>query len=135
MADNDYVNQFHAPGNEAGISTMQRHAIGGLQRYLPELLVMLAPTINSYTRLVKGAWAPTAATWGIENRTVGIRVIPGSRASQRLECRVGGADGNPYLVAAAVLAASLRGIEEAQEPTGAIEGNAYDVQDGLPWGA
>ena len=62
----------------------------------------IAPTINSYTRLVKGAWAPTASTWGLENRTSSIRVIPGSEKSQRIECRVGGADGNSYLVAAAV---------------------------------
>ena len=129
--DND-ENQFYAQQGADHMSTLQRYAVGGLQRYLPELLVLLAPTINSYTRLVKGAWAPTAATWGIENRTAGIRVIPGSASSQRIECRVGGADGNPYLVAAAVQAAALEGMREKLEPTAAVTGNAYDVQDELP---
>jgi len=132
VADLEHNNQFFASGAPDGMSDLQRHAVGGLQTYLAEFLVMLAPTINSYTRLVRGAWAPTAATWGVENRTTGIRVIPGSEASQRIECRVGGADANPYLVAAAVLAAALRGIEEALEPTPGIVGNAYDVQDQLP---
>jgi len=114
------------------MSEAQRFAVGGLQRYLPELLPMLAPTINSYTRLVKGAWAPTSATWGVENRTAAIRVIPGGASSQRIECRVGGADANPYLVAAAVLSAGLAGIRERQEPESAVQGNAYELEDSLP---
>jgi glutamine synthetase len=130
--DDDHTNQFYEANAEATMSFLQRHAIGGLQRYLPEWISMVAPTVNSYTRLVKGAWAPTAATWGVENRTAGIRVIPGGARSQRIECRVGGADGNPYLVAAAVLAAAARGIEEKLEPTAAVSGNAYDIQDALP---
>ena len=93
---------------------------------------MLAPTINSYTRLVKGAWAPTAATWGVENRTAGLRVIPAGPSAQRIECRIGGADANPYLVAAAVLGAAYCGIREKLEPAPAVEGNAYDIQDTLP---
>ncbi len=114
------------------MTDMMRHCIGGLQRYLPEMMAMVAPTINSYTRLVRGAWAPTASTWGIENRTTAIRAIPGSANSQRLECRAGGADGNPYLVAAAILAAGLQGIRESVEPGPFVEGNAYDVEDTLP---
>ena len=86
------------PDDAEGISQKMRQSVAGLQRYLPEFLAMLAPTVNSYTRLVKGAWAPTAATWGIENRTAAIRVIPGDAHSQRIEVRVGGADANPYLV-------------------------------------
>jgi glutamine synthetase len=128
----DQVNQFYDSASADGMSSMQRHAVGGLERYLPEFLPLLAPTINSYTRLVKGAWAPTAATWGIENRTTAIRVIPGNDASQRIECRVGGADANPYLVSAAVLAAALRGIREALEPSNATVGNAYDIEEDLP---
>ena len=125
-------NVFFDASAQDGISTLQRHAVGGLQRYLPELLSMLAPTINSYTRLVKGAWAPTAATWGVENRTCAIRVIPGSAKSQRIECRVGGADANPYLCAAATLGAAWLGIQENLEPTAPVQGNAYDVEDTLP---
>ena len=130
--DEAHTNLFYEDTAEANMSSMQRHAIGGLQRYLPEWIAMVAPTINSYTRLVKGAWAPTAATWGIENRTAGIRVIPGGAKSQRIECRIGGADGNPYLVAAAVLGAAVLGIEEKLEPNAAVAGNAYDIQDALP---
>jgi len=132
VADLEHNNLFYEQGGADGMSAVQRHAVGGLQRYLPEMLAMLAPTINSYTRLVKGAWAPTAATWGIENRTTGIRVVPGSRNSQRIECRIGGADGNPYLVAAAVLTAALQGITEKLEPLPPVVGNAYAVQDSLP---
>jgi glutamine synthetase len=120
---------------EAGVMTQRmRYAIGGLQKYLPDLIALLAPTINSYTRLVKGAWAPTASTWGVENRTVAIRAIPGSVSAQRIECRAGGADANPYLTAAAIVGASLLGIEEKIVPDAAIEGNAYGVQDTLPDG-
>ncbi|MEM7099395.1 MAG: glutamine synthetase family protein [Pseudomonadota bacterium] len=132
VQDEAEQNVFYDAGADFGMSAAQRHAVGGLERYLPELLVLLAPTINSYTRLVKGAWAPTAATWGIENRTAGIRLIPGSAKSQRIECRVGGADANPYLAGAAILAAALEGIEQGLEPTAPVEGNAYEVQDRLP---
>ena len=129
--DGDHTNLFHDANQEDGMSSLQRHAVAGLQTYLPQWIAMLAPTVNSYTRLVKGAWAPTAATWGVENRTAGIRVIPAGSA-QRIECRVGGADGNPYLVASAVLAAALQGVEEKLEPNAAVAGNAYDIQDSLP---
>ena len=118
-------------GGDGGLPTRLRHAVGGLVSYLPELLPMVAPTLNSYTRLVKGAWAPTAATWGIDNRTAAFRVVPGGD-SQRIECRVGGADGNPYLVAAAAVGAAVLGIEEGIEPPAAVVGNAYDVEDDLP---
>ena len=101
LIDADGQNIFYDAKDPAGISQKMRQAVAGLQRYLPEFLSMLAPTVNSYTRLVKGAWAPTAATWGIENRTAAIRVIPGDLHSQRIEVRVGGADANPYLVQAA----------------------------------
>ena len=132
LLDGAGANVFFDAATDRGISGLQQHAVAGLQRYLPELLVMLAPTVNSYTRLVKGAWAPTAATWGIENRTAGIRVIPGGAGSQRIECRVGGADGNPYLAGAAVLGAAALGIEAALTPTEPVSGNAYDLEDSLP---
>ena len=132
VADAQGANPFFDPSGERGMSLLQRQAVAGLQRYLPEFLSLLAPTINSYTRLVKGAWAPTAATWGIENRTTAIRVIPGDSGSQRIECRVGGADGNPYLAAAAMLSAALEGIRQNLDPGQPIKGNAYDVEDDLP---
>jgi glutamine synthetase len=126
-------NVFADDDDPDGMSSLQRQAVAGLQQFLPELLVLMAPTVNSYTRLVKGAWAPTASTWGVENRTAAVRVIPGGQA-QRIECRVPGADANPYLVASAVAAAMLAGIEREYDPMDAVTGNAYDVEDDLPEG-
>ncbi len=125
-------NLFHEAGADHGMSRLMQHYVAGHQRFLKPFLVLSAPTINSYTRLVKGFWAPTTATWGIDNRTCALRVIPGSAQSQRLEFRVGAADGNPYLVAAANLAAGLLGIEQELTPTDPVEGNAYEVEDDLP---
>ena len=102
-----------------------RHFVGGQQKLLPELLAMVAPTVNSYRRLIPGFWAPTDATWGIENRTCALRVIPGSEKAQRVEFRIAAADSNPYIVLAAGLAAGLHGMKEKIEPSKPIEGNAY----------
>ena len=124
---------FDAAG-EYNMSQSMRYYLAGQQNYLKPFLALCAPSINSYTRLVKGFWAPTAATWGVENRTTALRVIPGSEKSQRLEFRLGSADGNPYLVAAATIAAGLLGIEEQREPTAAIVGNAYEQEGDLPAG-
>jgi glutamine synthetase len=99
--------------------------IGGLQKYMKEFCVMLAPTINSYQRFIPGAWAPNSLTWGIENRTTGFRVIPGNPESQRIENRLPGADSNPYLALAATLGAGLLGIEEKIKPSLPIKGSAY----------
>ena len=125
-------NVFHEEGADHGMSPLLANFVGGHQQFLKPFLPFYAPTINSYTRLVKGFWAPTAATWGIDNRTCALRVIPGSAKSQRLELRVGGADGNPYLVAAASIAAGLLGIEHGISPTPPVVGNAYEVEDSLP---
>ena len=138
LLDDDGGNAFASPGeapaatNAAALPATLRHAIGGLTRYVPELLAMLAPTVNSYTRLVKGAWAPTAATWGFDNRTTAFRVITGGASAQRIECRVCGADANPYLAAAAAVGAAVLGIEQRIEPPDPVVGNGYDAEDGLP---
>ena len=123
---------FFDDQDSSGMSDLMRHYVAGIQTHLPALLAMTAPTINSYTRLVKGAWAPTASTWGIENRTTALRVIKGSAKSQRVEFRIGAADANPYLTAAATLGAGLLGIAAKQPLGDAIQGNAYEVQDSLP---
>ncbi|MEQ8859804.1 MAG: glutamine synthetase family protein [Pseudomonadales bacterium] len=128
LLDHDGTNAFHDPSVAHGMSERQRWAVGGLMRYLPEYLALLAPTINSYTRLVPGAWAPTGATWGIENRTAAVRVIPGGPGRQHIEVRVPGADSNPYLVAAAVSAAALGGMEARVDPGEPVSGNAYDLE-------
>lgn len=110
------------------ISETMRYFIGGQQRLMPEVLATVAPTINSYRRLVPGFWAPTSATWGIENRTGALRVIGGSASSQRVEYRVASADANPYLALAAAVASGLWGIEHRIEPDQAIKGNAYESE-------
>jgi glutamine synthetase len=108
------------------MSSTMRHFLGGQQKLLPELLAMVSPTINSYTRLIPGFWAPTDSTWGVENRTTALRVIPGSAKSQRVEYRIAAADANPYVILSAALASGLYGIEHKIEPEPIVEGNAYD---------
>lgn len=119
---------FYDPDQPWNMSRTQRQFIAGQQRLMPEFLSMLAPTVNAYTRLIPGFWAPTDATWGVENRTAALRVIPGTDRSQRVEYRLGSADANPYLALAAALGAGLYGIEQGWEPEPMIEGNAYDRQ-------
>ena len=108
------------------ISDELRWFVGGQQALMPELLAMVASTVNSYSRLVPGYWAPTAATWGIENRTCALRVILGAPKSQRVEYRIAAADINPYLAIAAALGSGLWGIEQQIEPDEPITGNAYE---------
>jgi len=86
--------------------------VAGQLYCLPFILPMYAPTINSYKRLVEGAWAPTTLTWAIDNRTTALRVLAGSPNSTRLETRVVGSDANPYLSLAACLASGLYGIKK-----------------------
>ncbi len=87
---------------------------------------MIACTVNSFTRLVPGFWAPTSASWGVENRTTALRVIPGSEKSQRVEYRIAAADINPYIALAAAIASGLWGVQNKIEPTDAVQGSAYD---------
>ncbi len=107
------------------MSDTMRWFLGGQQALMPELLCMSASTVNSFSRLVPGYWAPTNATWGVENRTTALRVIPGSEKSQRIEYRIAAADINPYLAMAAAIGSGLWGIENKIEPTKIVEGNAY----------
>ncbi|MBM0104480.1 glutamine synthetase [Steroidobacter sp. S1-65] len=117
---------FHDPDQPHQMSQTMRHFVGGQQQLMPELLAMVAPTVNSYTRLIPGFWAPTDSTIGVENRTCALRVIPGSAKSQRVEYRVAAADANPYIILAAALASGLWGVEHRIEPEPMVEGNAYD---------
>ncbi|MBT5267096.1 MAG: glutamine synthetase [Rhodospirillaceae bacterium] len=117
---------FHDPAKPHNMSDEMRWFIGGQQALLPELLAMVAQTVNAYTRLIPGFWAPTDATWGVENRTTALRAIPGSAKSQRVEYRLGSADANPYIAMAAALGSGLWGIENKIEPTAPVEGNAYE---------
>ena len=117
---------FFDASKQHNMSDIQRHFVAGQQKLMPQLLCMIAPTINSYSRMIPGFWAPTEATWGVENRTTALRVIPGSEKSQRVEYRLGSADANPYLALAAALAAGLHGIEQQWEPAPQVKGNAYE---------
>ncbi len=118
-------NLFVDPSAPHGMSELFRSYLAGILTLLPELLVLVAPTVNSYKRLVDGFWAPTTPTWGIDNRTVACRVIPGSTKSTRLEFRVPGSDANPYLSVAASLAAGLWGIEQGLELRPETIGSGY----------
>ncbi|MBN94688.1 MAG: glutamine synthetase [Deltaproteobacteria bacterium] len=126
LQDTEGRSVFYEDGAEFGMSETMRHFVAGCQQLMPQLLCMLAPTVNSFSRLVPGAWAPTNATWGVENRTCALRVIPGSAKSQRLEYRVGSADANPHLALAAVLASGLYGIEHELDLEEPLNGNAYE---------
>ncbi|HEX2215778.1 MAG TPA: glutamine synthetase [Xanthobacteraceae bacterium] len=116
---------FHAARKPHAIADEMRWFIGGQQALLPELLAMVAPTVNSYTRLIPGFWAPTDATWGIENRTCALRAILGSPKSQRIEYRIAAADINPYIALSAAIGSGLWGIEHKIEPDAPVEGSAY----------
>jgi glutamine synthetase len=131
LYDEQGVSRFFDEGASQGMSETQRHFVAGQQRLMPELLVMLAQTVNSYSRLVPGFWAPTDATWGVENRTTALRVVPGGARSQRVEHRLASADANPYIALAAALGSGLYGIENKLEPAPRVEGNAYEQQHPL----
>lgn len=117
---------FHDPEKPFNMSDEMRWFIGGQQRLMPELLSMIACTVNSYTRLIPGFWAPTDATWGVDNRTAALRAIPGSEKSQRVEYRIAAADINPYIALAASIGSGLCGIERKIEPSEPVDGNAYE---------
>ncbi|KTC89956.1 glutamine synthetase family protein [Fluoribacter dumoffii] len=116
---------FYDPTMNHSMSKIQRHFVAGQQKLMPEFLAMVSPTVNSFSRLIPGYWAPTDATWGVENRTTALRVIPGNEKSQRVEYRLGSADSNPYLALAAALGSGLYGIEHELEPYPEIRGNSY----------
>jgi glutamine synthetase len=119
---------FYDAGKPFTMSDTMRWFIGGQQKLMPELLAMVSPTVNSYTRLIPGFWAPTDSAWSVDNRTCALRVIPGSAKAQRVEYRVAAADANPYVILAAALGSGLWGIENKVEPDPVVEGNAYDRQ-------
>ena len=106
-------------------SDMLRHAVGGLLRAMSESTLLFAPHMNSYRRLRPGTHAPSAISWGYENRTAAIRIPGGPCEARRIEHRVAGADANPYLVLAGVFGAALWGLEQRVEPVAPILGDAY----------
>lgn len=117
---------FHDPKKPGSMSDEMRWFIGGQQALMPEFLAMVSPTVNAYTRLIPGFWAPTDATWGVENRTCALRVIEGGPKSQRVEYRVAAADINPYVALAAAIGSGIWGVENRIEPDAPVVGNSYD---------
>lgn len=103
-----------------------RHFLGGMRAHIRELALFVAPSVNSYKRYAAESWAPTSVSWGRDNRTCGFRVV-GHGQSRRAECRIPGADVNPYLGYAALLAAGLDGIENETDPGPELKGNAYEA--------
>ena len=130
---NGKENLFFDKKNKTGISSLMESYIAGQLYCLPYILPMYAPTINSYKRLVEGAWAPTTLTWAFDNRTTALRVLPGSANATRLETRVVGSDANPYLAMAACLASGLYGIKKKLKlKTPATIGSGYsDTKNGV----
>jgi glutamine synthetase len=126
-------NLFFDDGRPHKMSALFEHYLAGQLLALPELLPMYAPTVNSYKRLVEGAWAPTRANWGVDNRTTALRVIPGSAKSTRVETRVNGSDANPYLALSAALASGLYGVRKRLKlPAGPITGSGYSDATATP---
>ncbi len=134
-------NLFYSDTDTHHMSEVMKSYVAGQLYCIAHILPMFAPTINSYKRLVEGAWAPTTLTWGVDNRTVALRVLSGGSKSCRLETRVIGSDANPYVAMAGLLAAGLYGIKNKlkleQAPTsgngykdfsnGILPGNLYDA--------
>jgi glutamine synthetase len=109
-----------------------RHFLGGLRAHIRELALLLAPSVNSYKRYAAESWAPTSVSWGRDNRTCGFRIV-GHGASRRLECRIPGADVNPYLGFSAMLAAGLDGVANELDPGPELKGNAYEAGEAEPF--
>ncbi len=122
-------NAFDDDKDPRRMSRVFKSYLAGQLRGLADLLPFFAPTVNSYKRLVDGYWAPTKVTWGIDNRTVALRVIPAGAKSTRVEVRVSGSDINPYLALAASIGAGLWGIaHELPLEDAPVEGSAYMVE-------
>jgi glutamine synthetase len=109
-------------------SDIFRWFLGGWMAFVNDFMVCYAPTINSYKRFREASWAPTRLAWSDDNRTAGFRVV-GHGPSLRIECRIPGADCNPYLAYAAALASGLEGIEQRIEPPAKFDGDVYSAAD------
>lgn len=130
----DGVNDFAAEGGGALLSTPFRSAVAGILKHLPAASLLLNPTINSYKRLIPGWFAPVNAGWGLENRSCAVRAIVSESRPElsRLECRRPGADANPYLALAAVIASAAAGIRDGATPPPPVVGDAYTREDLQP---
>jgi len=131
LQDASGTSVFYDADAPLGMSQTMQHYLAGLLKYAPDITLAMAPYVNSYKRFAAGTFAPTTCAWGIDNRTAGFRLIGENTKNVRVECRIGGADLNPYLAIAANLAAGLAGIDEQLALPAAFEGNGY-TESGLP---
>lgn len=122
---------FLDKNSEYGMSKRMRAFVAGQAKYAREMTYFLAPYINSYKRFQVGTFAPTKAVWSLDNRTAGFRLCGAGSKAIRIECRIGGADLNPYLAFAALIAAGLAGIDEKLELDPPFSGDAY-AGEGIP---
>ena len=125
----DGTSAFHDPGAPHGMSALMRAYLAGLLAHAAETTLFLAPNVNSFKRFVAGTFAPTKTVWSTDNRTAGFRLCGVDSRAVRVECRVGGADLNPYLAFAAQIAAGLAGIDQGLEPGPEFTGDAYTGGD------
>jgi glutamine synthetase len=116
---------FLDPKAEYGMSPLMRAFVAGQIKYAPDITVFLAPYINSYKRFQAGTFAPTKTVWSRDNRTAGFRLCGEGSKAIRIECRIGGADLNPYLAFAALIAAGIAGIDEDLKLDAPFSGDAY----------
>ena len=123
----DGSSMFFDPTAEHGMSETMRQFMAGLLKYSRDITYFLAPYINSYKRFMVGTFAPTRSIWSFDNRTAGFRLCGADTKAIRVECRIGGADLNPYLAYAALLAAGLKGMEERLELEPVFSGDAYSA--------
>ena len=123
-----FPGQIQVPGLPTGASDTFRWYLGGLMAHARETSLFFAPSVNSYKRYQAGTFAPTSIAWAYDNRTAGFRIV-GHGPSLRVECRIPGADANPYLAFAATLAAGMDGIENRIEPPPAFAGDAYAAKE------
>lgn len=130
LLDENGANVFDDGGEEG--SDLLRYAVAGCLELLPASMLLFAPSFNAYRRFQPGNHAPTESAWGYDNRTTAIRIPESPTAARRVEHRVAGADANPYLVLAAVLAGIWHGIENTLSPPKPIEGNAWDQEIDAP---
>jgi glutamine synthetase len=124
---------FYDNDAEQKIGDEQRYFVGGMQRYLPDLFLMLAPNLNSYKRFAPGQFAPATNTWGVNNKTVAYRAINLAPSSARVEARVAGADVNPHLALLAVVTAGRLGLQDKLEPTDPVVGNGMESEQENPF--
>ena len=129
VVDGKGQNVFSNPDGSA--SKLFHGFLGGLQRYVPDAMLIFAPYVNSYRRFLDPWASPVNLAWAVDNRTVGLRVPESDPEARRIENRLPGSDVNPYLVLAATLACGYLGMLEGLEPTEAIEGSAYGTEFGL----